>query len=729
MTPKLGLVVVLCIHTRPSLGWQPPWPEKKTTRVHVAETEFEKKKASFFVGNDGSVRQQYDNGVVLPIGWTGSSVRRRTGARLSTSAWPVGEARANPAPAKVFRRETMFKGLREDWRRRAPFYAEDWIDGLKSPGKTFGAVLFLYFAVLAPAVAFGGVMAAATGGALGPRDVLASCGLSGMAYACFSGQPMTFLAPTGLTLSFIGALSAFTTRYGVPFLPMYAWCGLWTSGLMMLLATLNASVLIRFCTRFTEDVFNALLAFNFLTEGATPLLTMLRSSAASVTSGADALLATDVALVTALSCRKFAGATKSRYFTAKARSVVADFGPAIVIVFFSLLAAIPGFRNLGSLVKLQLDSKSTTNLFTFVDLRALAVPYRLLAGFPAIFLAMLFYLDQHITVRTVNSQKITKGAAYHIDLFALGAITGIVSLFGLPWMCSATVQSLSHIKALSNYDDDASSSTTTTTTDPPTPTTDVQMMVVPEKMKKKALPSPEDIIASAQLPVEPNATRTARPFCVPVPPSKERRVTSEETLVVASEPPRMSFSNATTATTVTIPPPAGGGASAVAKLTKAIQPTAPKTTNFDVNEPSSIVETRLTGFLVHAVVLGSLGCAPILSQVPIAVVHGVFLFLGLRVIIGNEFIGRTKALLLDTKKLDPASPTERAILDLGRNPVLRYTGFQFACLGVLWLLKLNKLTAMIFPSVIGILLVLRGTLLPRIFSPRELLTLDTEMAQ
>ena len=30
-------------------------------------------------------------------------------------------------------------------------------------------------------------------------------------------QPMTFVAPTGLTLSFIGALSAWTIKSGVPF--------------------------------------------------------------------------------------------------------------------------------------------------------------------------------------------------------------------------------------------------------------------------------------------------------------------------------------------------------------------------------------------------------------------------------------------------------------------------------------------------------------------------------
>ena len=33
-----------------------------------------------------------------------------------------------------------------------------------------------------------------------------SCGLGGMAYAAFGGQPMTFIGPTGLTLAFMTSL-------------------------------------------------------------------------------------------------------------------------------------------------------------------------------------------------------------------------------------------------------------------------------------------------------------------------------------------------------------------------------------------------------------------------------------------------------------------------------------------------------------------------------------------
>lgn len=84
-----------------------------------------------------------------------------------------------------------------------------------------------------------------------------------------------------------------------------------------------------------------------------------------------------------------------------------------------------------------------------VDLFALAPRWRLLAALPAVFLALLFFLDQNITVRTVNApaNKLRKGAAYHLDLLVLALLTGATSLCGLPWMCSAAAESLSPCRA------------------------------------------------------------------------------------------------------------------------------------------------------------------------------------------------------------------------------------------------------------------------------------------
>lgn len=690
-----------------------------------------------FVGNDGSSRQLYDNGVVMPVGWTGASNRRRTGSKftgtlLSSTEFPVGDAGANPQRIAPFSRKTWLKGVRDDMRRRGPVYGQDWLDGLKSPAKSAGACLFLYFAVLAPAVAFGGVMQAATCGALGPRDVLLSCGLSGMAYACLAGQPMTFVAPTGLTLSFIGALSAWTIKSGVPFLPMYAWCGCWTSLYLALLASFNASGLIRYCTRFTEDVFNALLAFNFVSEGFSPVRRVLGTALVTSKGAADALLAANAAGGTCLACRAFAGAPKTRFFTARARSLLADFGPAATIVFASSLFSLPSVRKLGSLKRLTLGAPRE-KLFSLVDMGALSLKYRILAMIPALFLATLFFLDQNITVRTVNSpqNKLKKGAAYHLDLFALATITLASSLLGLPWMCSATVQSLNHVRALSTYADEVKTEDKVETSQPDTPLPKKPPPLSTPSGQKRPLPSPDEIISSAKaqpllskpLPRAGDIIRSSRKLPVKK-LSKPSQKAFPSLLNNNTQIVNRTVEDRSVAVAAALKSTAGGGAARVAQV-KDSKPVVVK--QISTGEVKDVVETRLTGFAVHALVLASLGFAPVLAEVPLAVVWGVFLFLGFKVMAGNQFLGRAVSLCIDPIMLNPASEAERAVVELGRKRVLRYTAVQASCLATLWILKLNKATAMVFPSVIGVLLVLRAALLPRVFSPRELLTLDTEI--
>ena len=67
-----------------------------------------------------------------------------------------------------------FRGVRDDFARKAPFYASDWKDGLNV--KSVAAIGFLFFASLASVVAFGGAMSQLTAGAMGVAEVLASCG-------------------------------------------------------------------------------------------------------------------------------------------------------------------------------------------------------------------------------------------------------------------------------------------------------------------------------------------------------------------------------------------------------------------------------------------------------------------------------------------------------------------------------------------------------------------------
>ena len=95
--------------------------------------------------------------------------------------------------------------------------------------KSVSALLYLFFACLAPAVAFGSVQGATTKGAIGAVEYVASTAICGVVYALASAQPLTIIGSTGPVLAFTSVLYGLSTKLGVPFLPLYAWTGLWSS--------------------------------------------------------------------------------------------------------------------------------------------------------------------------------------------------------------------------------------------------------------------------------------------------------------------------------------------------------------------------------------------------------------------------------------------------------------------------------------------------------------------
>ena len=67
-------------------------------------------------------------------------------------------------------RQELFGGIEKDLKRRLPHYVSDFRDGLHP--KAASSVLFLYFACLAPCIAFGGLMSHVTGGHIGVVETL-----------------------------------------------------------------------------------------------------------------------------------------------------------------------------------------------------------------------------------------------------------------------------------------------------------------------------------------------------------------------------------------------------------------------------------------------------------------------------------------------------------------------------------------------------------------------------
>lgn len=70
---------------------------------------------------------------------------------------------------------------------------------------------------------------------------------------------------------------------------------------------------------------------------------------------------------------------------------------------------------------------------------------------PAMFVGILLFMETELTGVLLNKKenKLTKGAGFNLDLLLMGLLSFICSLMGLPWMCAATVRSVSHLNALS----------------------------------------------------------------------------------------------------------------------------------------------------------------------------------------------------------------------------------------------------------------------------------------
>ncbi|XP_030591134.1 band 3 anion exchange protein-like [Archocentrus centrarchus] len=69
---------------------------------------------------------------------------------------------------------------------------------------------------------------------------------------------------------------------------------------------------------------------------------------------------------------------------------------------------------------------------------------------PAVLVFILIFLESQITTLIVSKpeRKMVKGSGFHWDLLILVTMGGISSLFGVPWLSAATVRSVTHASAL-----------------------------------------------------------------------------------------------------------------------------------------------------------------------------------------------------------------------------------------------------------------------------------------
>ena len=347
-----------------------------------------------------------------------------------------------------------FAGLVADIKRRLPHYVDDIKSGFHP--KCIASIVFMFFACLAPAVTFGGFMGRETGGLIGAPEMLISTAVCGLIYALVAGQPLTIVGGIGPLLIFTLILYQLCQdmNLGDHFLGVYGWVGLWTAFFTLLLALSNASNLMKYFTRFTDEIFSALMSLIFIYK-AVEALRETFSDANTDPEGSmeKALLALLLALGTFYIAMSLAGFRRSHYLFPWMREALADFGPSIALGCMVAVGWWIGTEE--TLDTLQISGAEDQQLSRFVDLGSVPLSIKLGAALPAVLATVLVFLSQNITVRLVNSpqNKLQKGESYHLDLAVIGLMIGGCSLLGWPWMVAAAVRSLAHVRALADVEE------------------------------------------------------------------------------------------------------------------------------------------------------------------------------------------------------------------------------------------------------------------------------------
>ncbi|XP_074474548.1 electrogenic sodium bicarbonate cotransporter 1-like isoform X1 [Sebastes fasciatus] len=548
-------------------------------------------------------------------------------------------------------------GLVLDIKRKLPFFASDFYDALHI--QSLSAILFIYLGTVTNAITFGGLLGDATENMQGVLESFLGTALTGTVFCLLAGQPLTILSSTGPVLVFERLLFTFSKDNGLDYLEFRLWIGLWSAIFCLVLVATDASFLVQYFTRFTEEGFSALISFIFIYDAFKKMIKLAHHNpinsdydpefityydcrcmpgnnsdlleVASWTNSTDLPVNATWATLTKHECVKFGGqllgdtcgfvpditlmslilffgtytcsmALKkfkfSRFFPTTVRKLISDFAIILTILLFCGVDAFVGVETPKLIVPSEFKPTSPLRGWFIPPFGGNPWWVYLAATLPALLVTILIFMDQQITAVIVNRKehKLKKGAGYHLDLFWVAVLMIICSFMGLPWYVAATVISIAHIDSL--------------------------------KME----------------------TQTSAP----------------------GEAPKFL----------------------------------------------GVREQRVTGIFVFLLTGLSVFMAPILKFIPMPVLYGVFLYMGVASLNGVQFMDRLQLLLMPAKH----QPDLIYLRHVPQRRIHLFTFIQCLCLALLWILK-STVAAIVFPVMILALVAVRKAM-DYVFSQHDLSYLD-----
>uniref|UniRef100_A0A6Q2ZD64 Anion exchange protein n=1 Tax=Esox lucius TaxID=8010 RepID=A0A6Q2ZD64_ESOLU len=524
-----------------------------------------------------------------------------------------------------------FGGLIRDAKRRYPKYLSDFKDALNP--QCAAAVIFIYFAALSPAITFGGLLGEKTGGLIGVSELIVATAVQGIIFCLLGAQPLLVVGFSGPLLVFEEAFFSFCNWYQIEYLTGRVWIGFWLIIIVVTMVALEGSFLVRFVSRFTQEIFSFLISLIFIFETFSKIakifmehplqrcylgnrtvdnFTMtnisleLRNSTTFV-GPAVGMREPNTALLSlvlmsgtffiAFYLRKF---KNSAFFPGKFRRIIGDFGVPIAILIMVLVDySIRDTYTQKLSVPSGFSVTSPLKRGWVINPLGMNQPFPIWMMFgsvlPALLVFILIFMETQITTLIVSKKErmLVKGSGFHLDLLLIVVLGGTSAVFGLPWLAAATVRSVTHANALT-------------------------------VMSKAVAPG---------------------------------------------DKPRIQ----------------------------------------------EVKEQRVTGLLVAILVGLSIVIGDLLRQIPIAVLFGIFLYMGVMSLNGIQFTERLMLLLMPPK-YHPDHTYVRKVKTLRMH---LYTLIQLVCLAALWAV-MSTVASLAFPFVLILTVPVKMFLLSRVFTSREM---------
>uniref|UniRef100_A0A4W6G6C0 Anion exchange protein n=1 Tax=Lates calcarifer TaxID=8187 RepID=A0A4W6G6C0_LATCA len=155
-------------------------------------------------------------------------------------------------------------GLYLDIKRKLPWLPSDFYEGFHI--QSISAVLFIYLGCITNAITFGGLLGDATDNYQGVMESFLGTALAGSVFCLFSGQPLIILSSTGPILIFEKLLFEFSKNNAIDYMELRLWIGIHSCLQCFVLVATDASYIIKYMTRFTEEGFSSLISFIFISD-------------------------------------------------------------------------------------------------------------------------------------------------------------------------------------------------------------------------------------------------------------------------------------------------------------------------------------------------------------------------------------------------------------------------------------------------------------------------------